>query len=49
MDQRNFLFMFYGFSVAWVVIVIYALTLFSRERQIRKEIDRLKGMVEEKK
>jgi CcmD family protein len=49
MDQRNFLYMFYGFSVAWVVIVIYALTLFSREGKIRKEIDRLKSMIEEKK
>jgi CcmD family protein len=49
MDQRNFLYMFYGFSVAWVVIVVYALTLFSRERKIRKEIDRLKSMIEEKK
>jgi len=48
MDQRNFLFMFFGFSAAWVIIVIYALTLFGRERKIKDEIARLKGMLEEK-
>jgi len=48
MDQRNFLYMFYGFSAAWVVLVIYGITLFSRERRIRDEIARLKSMLEEK-
>ena len=24
MDQRNFLYMFYGFSAAWVILVLYA-------------------------
>src|SRR5438270_557176 len=32
MDPRNFQYMFYGFSAAWVLIVIYALTLLARER-----------------
>jgi hypothetical protein len=48
MDQRNFLYMFYGFSAAWVILVIYAITLLSRERNIKDEIARLKGMLEEK-
>jgi CcmD family protein len=40
--------MFYGFSAAWVLIVIYALTLLARERKIKDEITRLKSMLEEK-
>lgn len=46
MDQRNFLYMFYGFSAAWVVLVIYAVTLLSRERRIKDEIVRLKSMLD---
>jgi hypothetical protein len=48
MDQRNFLFMFYGFSAAWVILVIYAITMLARERRIKDEITRLKSMLEEK-
>ena len=48
MDQRNFLFMFYGFSAAWVILVIYAITMLTRERKIKDEIARLKSMLEEK-
>jgi CcmD family protein len=48
MDPRNFQYMFYGFSAAWVLIVIYALTLLARERKIKEEINRLKSMVEER-
>ena len=40
--------MFYGFSAAWVLIVIYALTLLARERKIRDEIARLKSMMEDR-
>ena len=48
MDARNFQYMFYGFSAAWVMIVIYALSMLARERKIKAEIDRLKSMMEEK-
>ena len=48
MDSRNFQYMFYGFSAAWVLIVVYALSMLSRERKLRKEIARLKNMLEEK-
>jgi len=40
--------MFYGFSAAWVMIVIYAITMLVRERKIKAEITRLKSMLEEK-
>jgi CcmD family protein len=40
--------MFYGFSAAWVMIVVYALTMLARERKIKDEITRLRSMMEEK-
>jgi CcmD family protein len=48
MDPRNFQYMFYGFSVAWLLIVIFAFSMLARERKIKAEIDRLKSMMAEK-
>jgi CcmD family protein len=48
MDPRNFQYMFYGFSVAWLLIVIFAFSMLGRERKIKAEIDRLKSMMAEK-
>ena len=46
MDNRNFLYMFYGFAAAWTVGIVYVLTLVSRERKLRDEMRRLKSMIE---
>lgn len=46
MDNRNFLYMFYGFAAAWVVVVFYVLTLVSREKKLRDEMRRLQSMIE---
>jgi CcmD family protein len=46
MDNRNFLYMFYGFAAAWTIVVIYVLTLVSREKKLRAEMRRLQSMVE---
>jgi CcmD family protein len=46
MDNRNFLYMFYGFAVAWVVVVAYVLTLVTREKKLRDEMRRLRSMIE---
>ena len=46
MDNRNFLYMFYGFAVAWALVVLYVLTLVSREKKLREEMHRLKSMIE---
>jgi len=40
--------MFYGFAVAWLLIVIYALSLMGRERKLRDEVAHLRNMMEEK-
>ena len=46
MDNRNFLYMFYGFAIAWALVVLYVLTLVSRERKLRDEMSRLRNMIE---
>ena len=46
MDARNFTYMFYGFSVAWVAVILYVLTLVARERKINEEMKRLRQMIE---
>ena len=46
MDPRNFTYMFYGFSAAWVIVIIYVLTLVSRERKLGEEMRRLRSMIE---
>lgn len=48
MDQRNFTFLFYGFAAAWAIVALYVLTLASRERKIRSQIDNLNRMLEDK-
>ncbi len=48
MDSRNFTYMFYGFLAAWLILVAYAVSLVSREREIRDAIKNLKSMLEER-
>ena len=48
MDTRNFTFMFYGFLAAWVILVAYVLMLVSRERNLKKQLDGLKNMLEDR-
>ncbi|MGA2132646.1 MAG: CcmD family protein [Bryobacteraceae bacterium] len=48
MDTRNFTFMFYGFLAAWLILVVYVLSLVSRERKIADQLKSLKGMLDYK-
>ena len=48
MDLRNFTFMFYGFSVAWTILAIYAVSLMQRQSKINKQVESLKKMLEGK-
>jgi CcmD family protein len=48
MDTRNFDYMFYGFTVAWTIVVVYVVSLAMREGRLRKELDRVRKMVEGK-
>ena len=48
MSPENATFMFYGFTVAWLVILIYVVSIALREKKLRQELDRVKRMVEER-
>jgi CcmD family protein len=46
MDDRNFAFMFYGFLAAWVIVLGYVISIAMRESRLRKELDRVRQMIE---
>ena len=45
--QRNFQGLIWGFVAAWVILLAYTLMIVIRERKIRREMERLKNMVED--
>jgi len=47
MDERNFAYLCYGLGAAWTLIVLYVVSLASREAQIRRELETLKKIVAE--
>jgi CcmD family protein len=48
MDERSFTYMFFGFLAAWLILVAYVVSLVARERKIRREMDSLKRMIEDR-
>ena len=48
MDTRNFTYMFYGFLAAWLILVVYVVSLVARERKLRDELRRVRSMVEDR-
>jgi CcmD family protein len=46
MDDRNFRYMFYGFLAAWLIVIFYVVLLAMREKKLRRELDRVRKMVE---
>jgi CcmD family protein len=46
--QRNFEFLSYGFTAAWIVLAVYVLMMVGRERRLKREISSLKAMLEER-
>jgi hypothetical protein len=46
--QRNYEFLSYGLTAAWVILVLYVLMMVARERNLKREIANLKAMLEEK-
>lgn len=46
--DRNFEFMFYGFAVAWLLVIAYVVLLALREGRLRRELDRVRQMVEKR-
>ena len=48
MSSENATFMFFGFTVAWLVILIYVVSIALREKKLREELDRVKRMLAER-
>ena len=46
--DRNFEYMFYGFTVAWLIVIGYVISIALREKRLRGELDRVKRLVEER-
>lgn len=46
--EENLKWLWYAFSAAWVVHLIYVVTLGRREAKLRQELETLKAMVEER-
>lgn len=44
MEARNFLFMFYGFTAAWVIVLIYVISLARRGARLKKELEQVKRL-----
>ena len=47
--HRNWAFMWGGLIAAWVILAIYVLMMVSRQRQLKREIERLRAMIGDKK
>jgi CcmD family protein len=48
MDERNFLFLFYGLAAVWILLAGYVLTLAARERRLERRLDTLRRMLEQR-
>lgn len=44
MDARNFTFMFYGFTAAWVIVLLYVVSLARRGARLKQELDDVKRL-----
>jgi hypothetical protein len=38
--------MFYGYAAAYLILVVYVITLVGREKRLREEMRRLRQMIE---
>ena len=39
MDARNFTYMFYGFLAAWLIVLLYVVSLARRGARLKKELE----------
>jgi CcmD family protein len=45
MDARNFTFMFYGFLAAWLIVLLYVISLARRGARLKKELEDVRRLV----
>jgi threonine/homoserine/homoserine lactone efflux protein len=46
--HHNFQFLFYGLLTAWLVLLAFVAMLAARERKLRRELERLRVMIEDR-
>lgn len=46
--EENLKWLWYAFSVAWIIVAAYLISLARREQRLRSELESLKAMVEKK-
>jgi len=46
--EENLKWLWYAFSLAWVIHLLYVASLGRREKKLREELEALKAMVEER-
>ncbi len=44
MDARNFTFMFYGFTAAWAIVLLYVISLARRGARLKRELEDVKQL-----
>lgn len=47
MSPQNSTFLVIGFTAAWLIVIVYVISIARREKRLRQELDRVKRMVEE--
>ena len=45
--DKNFEYMFYSFLAAWLIVIVYVISIALRERSLRQELERVKRMVDQ--
>ena len=48
MDNRNFAFMFYGFAAAWLIVLLYVVSLARRGARLKKDLEDVKHLVSDR-
>lgn len=46
--QRNYEFLTYGLTAAWIIMVVYVLMMVGRQNRLKREIANLRAMLDEK-
>ncbi len=46
-EIRNLSYLFYGYTVIWVIVLLYVYSLSRREQGLRSEVEELKKTVDE--
>ena len=42
------MYMFYGFLAAWLIVIIYVVSIAVREKHLHQELERVRRMIEQR-